>query len=160
MPAVSTFTHSCLVMQGFSRASVEARPGLAMTLRFTPAVCATLALAGLLLGSPVWLAGMAVVALIGVLLPSGHPIDLLFNHGVRHLVGAEPLPPNPAPRRFACGVGLVMLSSAALAFATGHPVLAWALGGFLVVVAAFNTLTNWCLASWFYGLMFKRTQLA
>ncbi len=99
---------------------------------------------------------MAVVALIGTILPSGHPVDFLYNFGVRHLFGARPLPPNPKPRRFACFVATLLLIGSALSFQYGLPVLAFVLGGFLSAVGVVVTLTNWCLASWIYGLIFGR----
>jgi hypothetical protein len=153
MATVSTFSDACLVMQGYVGIPEAAMRQLALAIRFTPAVCTGLIIAGLAMRSPAWLGGIAAIALIGGLFPSGHPIDLVYNHGVRHLVGGDKLPPNPPPRRFACFVALFVVGGAALAFATGHAMVAYALGGLMVAAGVTVTLTNWCLASWMYGLV-------
>jgi hypothetical protein len=160
MAAVSTFTESCLAIQGYVGVPDAAKQQLALAIRFTPAVCTGLIVAGLAMRSPAWLAGITAIALIGGLLPSGHPIDLVYNHGVRHLVGGERLPPNPAPRRFACLVALLLLGGAAIGFATGHPTVGYVLGGFMVAAGVTVTLTNWCLASWMYGLLLGKPSAA
>lgn len=154
MAQISTFTKSCLNMQGYVQLDDETKSRYALALRFSPGVCTALIVVGLVLQSPIWLGVMAVVALIGAILPSGHPVDLLYNFGVRHLFGAPPLPPNPKPRRFACFVATLLLIGSALSFQYGLPVLAFVLGGFLSAVGVVVTLTNWCLASWMYGLIF------
>ena len=38
-----------------------------------------------------------------------HPFDLLWNYGVRHVVGGPALPPNPTRRRHAFKIGTVWL---------------------------------------------------
>jgi hypothetical protein len=146
-------------MQGYVQLDDEAKSRYKLSLRFTPAVCTILIVIGLALQSPIWLGVMAVVALIGAVLPSGHPFDLLYNFGVRHLFGAPPLPPNPKARRFACVIATPLLIGSALSFQYGLPVLAFSLGGFLSAVGVVNTITNWCLASWMYGLIFGRPRV-
>ena len=153
MATVSVFSDSCLAMQGYVGVLDAAKRQLALAIRFTPAVCTGLIVAGLAMHSAAWLAGVAAIALIGGLFPSGHPIDLVYNHGVRHLVGGDKLPPNPPPRRFACLVAMLVLGGAAAGFATGHPTVGYVLGGFMVAAGVTVTLTNWCLASWMYGLV-------
>ncbi len=123
-------------------------------------LCTALIVVGLVLQSPIWLGVMAVGAIIGAILPRGHPVDFLYNFGVRYLFGAPPLPPNPKPRRFACVVTTLFLIGSALSFQYGLPVLAFVLGGSLSVVLLINTLTNWCLAGWMYGLIFSRPKAA
>ncbi len=156
MAQISAFTMSCLNMQGYVQLDDETKSRYALSLRFTPAVCTALIVVGLLLQSPIWLGVMAVVAIIGAILPSGHPVDLIYNFGVRYLFGAPPLPPNPKPRRFACVVTTLFLIGSALSFQYGLPVLGFVLGGSLSAVLLVNALTNWCLAGWMYGLIFGR----
>ncbi len=147
-------------MQGYVQLNDDAKSRYALALRFSPAVCTTLIIVGLLLQSPIWLGVMAVVTIIGAILPRGHPVDLIYNFGVRYLFGAPPLPPNPKPRRFACVVTTLLLIASALSFQYGLSVLAFVLGGFLSAVLLVNTLTNWCLAAWMYGLFFGRHKAA
>jgi hypothetical protein len=160
MATVSAFSGSGLAMQGYVGVPEAAKRRLALAIRFTPAVCTGLIIAGLAIPSAAWLAGVAAIALIGGLLPSGHPIDLVYNHGVRHLVGGEKLPPNPAPRRFACLVAVLLLGGSAVGFATGHPIVGYVLGGFMVAAGVIVTLTNFCLASWMYGLVLGKPSTA
>ncbi len=160
MAQLSAFTRSCLNMQGYVHLDDETKSHYALALRFSPAVCTTLIIVGVVLQSPIWLGVMAVVAIIAAILPRGHPVDLIYNFGVRHFFGAPPLPPNPKPRRFACVVTTLLLISSALSFQYGLPVLAFVLGGFLSAVLLVNTLTNWCLAGWMYGLIFSRPKAA
>ena len=47
--------------------------------------------------SPSSLFGLAGTALLGAVLPF-HPIDLIYNYGIRFLLRKRPLPPNGAPR--------------------------------------------------------------
>ncbi len=121
-------------MQGYVDLDDEAKSRYALSLRFTPMVCTILIAVGLGLRSPIWLGVVAVVALIGAALPSGHPVDLGYNLVIRHLFGARRLPPNPGPRRFACFVAALFLTGSALAFQYSLPVLGFALGGFLCAV--------------------------
>ncbi len=160
MAQISAFTRSCLNMQGYAQLDDETKSRYTLALRFSPAVCTALIIIGVVLQSPIWLGVMTVVAIIGAILPRGHPVDLIYNFGVRYLFGAPPLPPNPKPRRFACVVTTLLLIGSVLSFLYGLPVLAFVLGGSLSVVLLINTLTNWCLAGWMYGLIFSRPKAA
>jgi hypothetical protein len=156
MAQISAFTKSYLNMQGYVHLDDETKSRYALALRFSPVVCTTLIIIGVVLQSPIWLGVMTVVAIIAAILPRGHPIDLICNFGVRYLFGAPALPPNPKPRRFAGVVTTLLLIGSALSFQYGLPVLGFVLGGSLSAVLLVNTLTNWCLASWMYGLIFSR----
>jgi hypothetical protein len=76
-----------------------------------------------------------------------HPFDLLWNHGVRPLVGGPELPPNPTRRRHAFKIGTVWLLVVAVLLAVGSTVAALALGGLLLAACATVTATNLCLPS-------------
>ncbi len=154
MKSLSLFENDNLNKQGFGQLDGEAKSRYALALRFTPAVCTTLALIGLLLRSPVLVGSMAVVALSGALLPRGMVIDLVYNLGVRHLFHAPPLPPTPRPRQFSYLLSTTLLTGSALAFQSGHPVAGLVLGGMVVLGGAILTTTLWCLGSWWYRLIF------
>ena len=154
MAAVSAFTDNNLNGQGFGYLDQEAKHRYALPLRFTPAVGTILIVIGLALRSPVWLGSMALVALSGVLFPRGMVIDLAYNHGVRHLFRAPPLPPTPTPRRFSYLLSASALAGAALSFAFGLPALGFVLGGMVVIGATILTTTLWCLGSWIYRMVF------
>jgi hypothetical protein len=126
-------------------------------LRWSPVFCAIVMATGTILASPWILWGLAVTAALGTVLPS-HPFDYVYNLGVRRLTGTPPLPPNGAPRRFACGMAAVWLVGTGAAFAADLTVLGYVLGGILTAVAALVGTTHFCIPSLIYGLVFGRPQ--
>jgi hypothetical protein len=86
----------------------------------------------------------------------GHPFDAIYNHGIRHLLGTRRLPPHHAPRRFACGVATVWLAATGWAFHAGATRVGYGLGAVLVAVALVPATTDFCIPSFFYGLVFGR----
>jgi len=97
---LSSFANSCLDRQGFVDLDQDAKARLNLALRFTPALCFSVAAVGVALRSPVIL-GLVAASAFGAALGITHPFDILYNRAVRPLVGGPALPPNPAPRRFA-----------------------------------------------------------
>jgi hypothetical protein len=96
---------------------------------------------------------MVPIAALGAILPI-HPFDLIYNYGIRHLTGTQPLPRNGAPTRFACGVAAVWLVATALAFGAGVAWLGYLLGGLLTAVAAIISVTHFCIPSAIYQSLF------
>ncbi|UZJ26932.1 DUF4395 domain-containing protein (plasmid) [Rhodococcus antarcticus] len=143
--------------QGFGDLDAAAKSRYAVPLRFTPALGTALIVVGLVLQSPLWLAAVAVIALSGVLLPEAMVLDLVYNHGVRHLFGGPALPPTPPPRRFSYALSATLLAGSALAFTLGLPAWGYLLGGAVAVGGTILTLTLWCLGSWIYRLIPGRT---
>jgi hypothetical protein len=154
--AIRAFTETNLDKQGFEELDAEAKSRYALPLRFTPGVSTALVVIGLVLQSPVWLGAMALVALCGALLPSGMPIDLVYNLGVRHLFNAPPLPPTPRPRQFSYVLSATLLAGSAVSLYYGLSALGFVLGGMVVVGGAILTTSLWCLGSWYYRLIFGR----
>jgi hypothetical protein len=126
-------------------------------LRWSPVFCAVVMATGTVLASPWILWGLAITAALGTVLPS-HPFDYVYNLGVRRLTGTPPLPPNGAPRRFACGMATVWLIATGAAFAADLTVLGYVLGGILTAVAALVGTTHFCIPSLVYALIFGRPQ--
>lgn len=155
MPLLTPFTRHNLDEQGFDRLGDAAKARFAWPLRFTPGLSITLIAIGLWFRSPAVVGAMALVGLSGALFPRGMVFDGLYNLGVRHLFGAPPLPPTPAPRRFSYGISTVLLTGSALALYSNHPALGLALGGVVCVAGAVLTTTLWCLGSWVYHVMFQ-----
>lgn len=156
MARLSSFTSENLDKQGFDALDEREKSRYALALRFTPAVGSILILTGLILQSPIWLGSMALVALSGILFPRGMLLDLVYNLGVRHLFHAPPLPPTPTPRRFSYGLSTVVLTSSALSFYFGQPILGFVLGAMVLIGSLTLTTTLWCLGSWYYRLFFGR----
>lgn len=156
MAALAAFTSTNLDHQGFGDLDEESKSRYRWPLRFTPGVGVTLVGIGLALQSPIWLGSMALVALSGALLPGGMLIDLIYNLGVRRLLGAPALPSTPKPRQFSYLLSTLLLAGSALSFFSGLPVLGWILGGMVVFGGAILTTTLWCLGSWLYRQFFNR----
>jgi len=148
MTKMTPVTAQRLRVQGFNVDEAwlaEAAPWL----RMTPALCATFAAVGTLLSSPAIVFVLATTAFLGTVLPF-HPFDLIYNFGLRFVVGKRPLPPNRAPRRFACGVATVWLVATGLLFLNGITAAAYALGGMFVLVAGLVSTTDICIPSMIY----------
>jgi hypothetical protein len=113
-------------------------------LRLSPAICMIWAAVGTALASPTVLWALAPLALLGAILP-GHPFDVLYNYGLRHLSGAPALPPYGGRRRFGCTSATTMLIAAGWSFHSGHLVAGYIFGGTLVTAAFLNVATGLCI---------------
>lgn len=86
----------------------------------------------------------------------GHPFEIIYNHGFRHILKTRPLPPAHAPRRFACGVATVWLIATSWAFHAGAVLAGQILGYSLVVAVAFPTFTGFCIPSLYLRAYFRQ----
>jgi hypothetical protein len=118
-------------------------------LRFAPAICAAWAAVATGVGSATGLLVLAAIAVLGALLPH-HPFDAFYNHGVRCVLGAPPIPRYGAPRRFACGVASVWLTGTAAMFAAGASIAAALLGTAFTIVALVPVVTGFCVPSFLF----------
>lgn len=141
-----------LAMQGFHDIPDEDLRGVALGLRFAPAVCLVGAAAGTALASPGIIAVLLVLAAAGAVSPHAVP-DLLYNRLVARPTGRRPLPPRGAPSRFACQVATLWLAAILGAFLAGLTTLGYALGTAMTVVAATMTFGHYCVASHLYRLV-------
>lgn len=134
-----------LAVQGYCLSRDESR-ALRVGLRFSTTLCLTLVVVGLVLQSTA-----VILALVPIGVVAGwtarHPFDHLWNHGLRRLLDAPPLPPNPTPRRHAFKLATVWLLAVGVLFAVGQPVAALVLGGVLVGVCGVVTVTHFCVPS-------------
>ena len=146
-----------LSMQGYGALSDDERRELGMALRLSPALCLTGIALGVVLESPAVLLAMAGTAFIGGFVTAKHPFDLIWDHGLRRFRGGPRLPATPPPRRFACQLAAPWLVAMAAAYLVGADAVGLALGVPLLVVAAVNATTNWCLPSLIHGLLSRRS---
>ena len=142
---MAAWTHENLGTQGYCLSPIEARQ-LRVGLRFPTALCLALVGVGLALQSALLIAMLVPIGAVAGW-SSRHPFDHLWNHGVRHLTGAPPLPPNPTRRRHAFKLATVWLGAIAVLFAAGQATGALVLGGVLVSVCSLVTVTNFCIPS-------------
>jgi hypothetical protein len=136
---------SNLTTQGYCLSDDERRD-LWLGLRLSTGLCLTLVIVALALDSPVMVFALSGIGVIAGF-TARHPFDHLWNHGVRHLVGGPPLPPNPRRRRHAFKVATAWLVVVGALLAAGATIVALVLGGLLVAACATVTATNLCLPS-------------
>jgi Domain of unknown function (DUF4395) len=134
-----------LSTQGYYLSDAQHR-ALRVGLRFSTGLCLSLVVVALALESaPMVFALVAIGAVAGF--ASSHPFDHLWNHGLRHLAGGEPLPPSPTRRRHAFKVATTWLLVVGTLLAAGATTAALVLGGLLVAACTLVTTTNLCLPS-------------
>jgi rhodanese-related sulfurtransferase len=149
-----SFQQRSLFQQGYQSYSPAELRQLEWGLRFTPLACSILTVVGLVYALPYLLLGVASLGVWAFFAPAAHPMDLIYNRGVRHLFGAVSLPPNPLQRRLACFAAGVMNSTAAALFLADAPMAARIVGGMLLCLQAIVIFTHFCTLSWIYeGIM-------
>ena len=124
-------------------------------LRLSPAICMVWAGVGTALASPMILWTLVPFAALGAILP-GHPFDVLYNYGLRHLLGTPALPRYGARRRFACALATIMLIAAAWGFQAGMPMVGYIVGWSLVAAAFVNVSTGFCIPSFIVRIFFGK----
>lgn len=156
--SLSTTLRRRLDIQGFTCADDATLARTQRWLRWSPGLCAAIAAAGTALASPAVLWALAPFAALGAVL-TFHPFDLIYNLGVRRLTGGPALPPNGAPRRFACGLGSAWLVVTGALFAGGYDGAGYVLGAALVATATLVASTHVCIPSLVYRALFGRGDL-
>jgi uncharacterized protein DUF4395 len=134
-----------LTTQGYCSSDGERRD-MWLALRFSTGLCLAFVVTALAVESSVMLFVLSGVGAVAGF-SARHPFDYLWNHGVRHLVGAPALPPNPVRRRHAFKVATAWLLIVAALLSAGATTIALVLGGLLVAACATVTATNLCLPS-------------
>jgi len=145
-----TFQQRSLVQQGYQQFTPQQLCEIAWGLRFTPFVCALIALYGLVTRQPWVLFTVALLGIWAFLFPAAHPMDWLYNHVVGPIFGAARIPPNPLQRRLACLSAAIMNTLAGTLFLVGLPMAAFMVGGLLLVLQAIVITTHFCALSWMY----------
>ncbi len=144
-----------LEVQGYTCVDDPAFARIVPWLRFTPALCTLVVAIGTALRAPIILWSLVPLAALGAIF-SHHPFDLVYNGTLRRLTGTIPLPPNGAPRRFACGLAAAWLIPTAWAFTAGDVWAGYALGMILVAVGAMVSVSHVCLPSIAYNALLRR----
>jgi hypothetical protein len=134
-----------LSVQGY-QLSAEQRRALRVGVRLPTALCLALVLIGLVTQSALLVFALVPIGAVAGWTPR-HPFDAVWNHGLRHLHGAPPLPPNPRRRRHTFKLATVWLAGVGALLALGQTTVALGLGAVLVGVCALVTATNICIPS-------------
>lgn len=135
-----------LEVQSFLNQSCEMLHDLKNWWRFTPTLNWTITLVGTLLRSPEILVAQAALMLIALFTPS-HPLDLIYNFGVRHLTGTPPLPKSGRRRKIVFGLGGALLILLASLFAAGYDTAGYIQGGIMTVLGGLLMVFNLCVVS-------------
>ncbi len=124
-------------------------------LRLSPAICMIWAAIGTAYASPTILFALAPFAALGAILP-GHPFDVIYNYGLRHLSGAPALPRYGTRRRLACVSATIMIIAAAWSFHALHFVAGYITGWWLVAAAFGNVSTGLCMPALLIRIFFGK----
>lgn len=151
MAAASAAVRANIRAQGFCGLDDETYAQINYPLRLSPAICMIWAAIGTALASPAVLWALAPFAALGAILP-GHPFDVIYNHGIRHLFGTPALPRYGFRRRMACAMATLMLCVAAWGFQSGLPLVGQVVGWSLVAAAFVNVSTGFCIPSFIVRL--------
>jgi hypothetical protein len=141
--------------QGFCGLDDKTCAQINYPLRLSPAICMVWAAVGTALASASILWALVPFAALGAILP-GHPFDVLYNHGLRHLFGTPRLPRYGFRRRFACALATIMIITAAWGFQTGMPMVGYVFGWSLVAAAFVNVSTGFCVPSFIVRMFVGR----
>jgi hypothetical protein len=95
--SISSWSRSCLTMQGYESLGDEERKALWLGLRFAPMLCLAGIATGTALGSPALLLALASTALLGGFVLANHPFDYVYKHRRPTLLAGPNVPPSPAP---------------------------------------------------------------
>lgn len=155
MATVSATVRERIQAQGFCGLDDRTCAQVNYPLRLSPAICMTWAAVGTALASPTILWALVPFAALGAILP-GHPFDVLYNHGLRHLFGTPPLPRYGTRRHFACALATIMLIATAWGFQAGMPMLGYIVGWSLVAAAFVNVSTGFCVPSFIVRIFFGK----
>jgi hypothetical protein len=139
-------------MQGFPNASAEACSYLYPALMWQPRLIGILFLVGLVLQSVPFFVALAVLLWWNVILPALNPFDALYNRLVAKPKLVPPLPPAPAPRRFAQAEAGTVLLAIGVALFFGLNLLAYGLEGVILVSLAALIFGRFCQGSYLYWL--------
>jgi len=109
-------------------------------------------IAGFVFDLPLLVMFVAAVMLVGTLSPSAALFQQVYRQVLRPVGLLKPdiHPEDPAPHRFAQGVGAAFLLAATLAFVAGASELGWVLAGIVAVLAAVNLFFGFCAGCFVY----------
>ncbi len=109
-------------------------------------------IAGFVFDLPLLVMFVAAVMVAGTLSPSAAVFQQVYRQVLRPagLLKPDIHPEDPAPHRFAQGVGAAFLLAATLAFVTGASGLGWVLAGIVAVLAAVNLFFGFCAGCFVY----------
>ena len=121
-------------------------------LRVNQALIILLIAAGFILDLPAIVGFVAAVMLAGTIVPSAALFQQFYRQVLRPagLLKPDINQEDPAPHRFAQGVGAAFLVAATTAFVAGAPAVGWVLAAIVAVLAAVNLFFGFCAGCFVY----------
>ena len=121
-------------------------------LRVNQALIILVLVVAYILNLPALVGFVAVVMLVGTLVPAAALFQQFYRQVLRPagLLRPDVNAEDPAPHRFAQGVGSAFLISASVAFTSGVAAAGWILAGIVAVLAAVNLFFGFCAGCFVY----------
>ncbi len=121
-------------------------------IKFNQVSLTVVAVAAVLTNQPWLVAVLALVLAAGTARPQWGVFRVLYQRVAVPLGVVQPhlVEDDPAPHRFAQGVGAAFLGLSWIALAAGAPVVGWALDLLVAVLAMANVLFNFCAGCFAY----------
>ncbi len=155
MSQISTTARERIQMQGFCGLSDATYAQINYPLRLSPGIMMVWVAVGTVLASAQILWALVPFTALAAIL-TGHPFDVLYNYGLRYLMGTQKLPRYGLRRRFAFALATTMVSVAAGAFQAGVPSLGYIVGGAIVASTCLNVITGICGPAVLAGRLFGK----
>ena len=157
MSQISATARERIQTQGFCGLSDATYAQINYPLRQSPGIMMVWVAVGTVLASAQILWVLVPFTALGAIL-TGHPFDVLYNYGLRYLMGTQKLPRYGRRRRFAFAVATTMVTVAAWAFQAGVPLLGYIVGGAIVASTCLQVITGICGPAVLAGRLFGKVK--
>jgi Domain of unknown function (DUF4395) len=157
MSQISTTARERIQAQGFCGLSDATYAQINYPLRLSPGIMMVWVAVGTVLASARIMWALVPFTALGAIL-TGHPFDVLYNYGLRYLMGRPKLPRYGLRRRFAFAVATIMVMLAAWAFQAGVPLLGYIVGGAIVASTCLQVITGICGPAVLAGRLFGKVK--
>ena len=152
---ISPWSHKLLEEQGFTGFTDTEISQHRFGIRFAYVICMTVVALGLIFKSQTILLIANGIAILGML-PPYHPLDYIYNYGVRFLVKRPKLPPRANQGRFACTIATLMLAAMNYYLYQGNITLVYIFGAGLLTSAFLVSFLDFCIPSKIYNALFRK----
>ena len=157
MSQISTTARERIQAQGFCGLSDATYAQINYPLRLAPGIMMVWVAVGTVLASAHVLWALVPFTALAAI-STGHPFDVLYNFGLRYLMGTQKLPRYGTRRRLAFAVATIMVSVAAGGFQGGVPLLGYIVGGAIVASTCLNVITGICGPAVVAGRLFGKVK--
>ena len=145
-------TKGLLIMQGYSEADICDCKNITALARWTPSACALAGTLGVLFRSPVAMAVLGLLTLIGAV-TSRSFFDYLYIFLVKPVMNLGEMPLHGNPRRFGCAIGAALFTLTGIGLFIGNAWLTYVPALTIIPLALVAALTQWCFASALYAML-------